>query len=87
MAPARQLLGNLLMIDDDDEMEEEESKKNEEATIGPFWQKNKKKLTSKNKINQLIRISRDKYICLDWDKCRYFTWDKKRKSIALLKNR
>ena len=51
MAPARQLLGNLLMIDDDDEMEEEESKKNEEATIGPFWQKNKKKLTSKNKIN------------------------------------
>jgi hypothetical protein len=52
MAPARQLLGNLLMIDDDDEMDEEESKKNEDAkTIGPFWQKNKKKLTSKNKIN------------------------------------
>jgi hypothetical protein len=42
MAPARQLLGNLLMVDDDEEMEEE---KDEEATIGPFWQKNKKKLT------------------------------------------
>ncbi len=42
MAPARQLLGNLLMIDDDEEMEEE---KDEEATIRPFWQKNKKKLT------------------------------------------
>jgi hypothetical protein len=44
MAPARQILGNLLMIDDDDEMEED-SKKNEEATIGPFWQKNRKKMT------------------------------------------
>ncbi len=42
MAPARQLLGNLLMIDDDEEMEEE---KDEEPTIGSFWQKNKKKLT------------------------------------------
>jgi hypothetical protein len=44
MAPARQLLGNLLMIDDDDEMEED-SKNNEDPSIGPFWQKNKKKLT------------------------------------------
>ena len=42
MAPARQLLGSLLMVDDDEEIMEE---KDEEATIGPFWQKNKKKLT------------------------------------------
>jgi len=34
MAPARQLLGNVLMRDVDDEMEEEQS---EEASIGPFW--------------------------------------------------
>ena len=70
------------MIDDDDEEMEEEPKKTDE-TQGPFWQKHKKNITRKNKINSLIRIGQNKYVCLDWDKCRYFTWDKKRNSVSI----
>ena len=89
MQTARQLLGNILMIDSEDDDERSESGGSEERdeAMGPFWPKNKKNITRDNKVNSLIRIGRDKYLCLDWDKCRYFTWDRKKKAVALFKQR
>jgi hypothetical protein len=81
------------MIDDDydpEEEEEEESDKQEEGKNikrDQLYPKHRKYMTRDNKINQLVRIGKDRYLCFDWDKCRYFTWDKKRKSIALFKKR
>ena len=71
------------MIDDDydPEEEEDESDKEEERQNikrGPLFPKHLRYMTRDNKINQLVRIGKDKYLCFDWDNVRYFTWDKKR---------
>lgn len=49
------------------------------------WQKRKK--ARDTKVNRLIKIGKTKYLCFDWDKCRYFIWDKKKNTLALWSNR
>lgn len=75
------------MIDDDNDMQSESGSEEKDEALGPLWLKNKRYFTKDNKVNSLVRIGRNKYLCLDWDKCRYFTWDRKKKSVALFKQR
>ena len=75
------------MIDHDQESNDsEENKENEvedsKSVKQSFWKFNKKPITKDNKINELVRIGQDKYLCLDWDKCNYITWNRKKKSFG-----
>ena len=46
-----------------------------------------KKKAKDTKINCLIKIGKTKYLCYDWDKCRYIIWDSKKNTLALWSNR
>jgi hypothetical protein len=41
--------------------------------------------TKKNKVNALAKVGSTKYLCLDWDKCRYFVWDSKKQAVSFFK--
>ena len=43
--------------------------------------------TKNSKFNSLVKIGKSKWLCFDWDQCRYVTWDSKKQSLALFKQR
>lgn len=40
--------------------------------------KHKRFKTMDTKFNSLVPLGKSRYLCFDWDKCRYVVWDSKR---------
>lgn len=72
--------------EDEDIILEEEVDYEKKTTLVK-QQLSKKYSANNTKVNALIKIAKSKYLCLDWDKSRYFTWDSKKKSICLFEHR
>ena len=73
------ILMNMRGVARDSDEEEEESieqeKTKEEFRVWPKYKQMKAKNT---KFNSIVRIGKSKWLCFDWDKCRYVVWDSKK---------
>ncbi|CDW85103.1 UNKNOWN [Stylonychia lemnae] len=59
--------------------------KNQHLAIRPM-QKISQRYLKKTKINDFIKLSKQKYLLLDWDRQRYIIWNQKKKSYRIVQN-